>query len=136
MKILGARPIKTNAVVGEPENGTNIPGLNPTVRTAVLVLNGITFVPHMTKPVFIGPGYIYSDAMKIHAGREFTPAELMNFGACRKYEFLWPRNLGHGEQNFSFREVDRFSKPELAVKAKATSTQCDVAVSVAGGSHG
>ncbi len=109
--------IKLSNISIEADSEKVIAGTAPTLRTSVFVLNGITYVPHMTKPCFVGPGYIHSDGMKIYCGKEFTLAELVNLGARRQFEFLWPTTLAHGEPNYSFREVERFTKPAVAPKS-------------------
>ena len=136
MKIPSVRIIKLNAMVSDFETRNASHGIAPTVRTAVLIMNGITYVPHMTKPCFVGPGYIYSDAMNIHTGREFTPSELMAMGARRAYEFLWLTTLARDEQNFSFREADRFSKPDPGAKLEADAVQDNDAQLVIGSANG
>ena len=136
MKIPSVRIIKLNAMVSDFETRNASHGIAPTVRTAVLIMNGITYVPHMTKPCFVGPGYIYSDAMNFHTGREFSPSELMTMGARRAYEFLWLKTLSRDEQNFSFREADRFSKPDTVVKVEDDAVHCNDAQLFIGGANG
>lgn len=54
---------------------------HPVVPTQVLVLRGITYVPHYIQPGrFVGPG-----------GHVYLPGELKFAGALEDTQMLWPR---------------------------------------------
>lgn len=61
----------------------------------VYKLRGVTYLPHYTKPCYVGPGYgvvrerRYTDAQMHHATREFSADELLLAGAVPGQEVLW-----------------------------------------------
>ncbi len=68
----------------------------PEVASArVYKLRGITYVPHYTKPCYVGPGYgvvrerKYTDAQMHYATREFSADELLLAGAVSGHAALW-----------------------------------------------
>ena len=68
----------------------------PEVASAtVYELRGITYVPHYSKPVYVGPGYgvvrdrKHTEAQMHYATREFSTDELFLAGAVHKQKFLW-----------------------------------------------
>ena len=75
-------------------------GPPPTASATVYELRGITYVPHYSKPVYVGPGYgfvrdrKYTEAQMYHATKEFSIDELLLAGAVPKQKVLW-----HGEDN-------------------------------------
>ena len=78
----------------------------PEVASAtVYELRGITYVPHYSKPVYVGPGYgvvrdrKYTEAQMYHATKEFSIDELLLAGAVPEQKVLW---LGE-ENSTSFR---------------------------------
>jgi hypothetical protein len=68
----------------------------PEVASAtVYELRGITYVPHYSKPCYVGPGYgvvrdrKYTEAQMHYATREFSADELLLAGAVSGHEALW-----------------------------------------------
>lgn len=57
----------------------------PLFERYAYTLNGVTYLPHYTKNVFVGPGY------PLHNEREYTAAELEAAGATRIKTFLFAR---------------------------------------------
>jgi hypothetical protein len=53
----------------------------------VYTLNGITFLPHYTLPVYVTPGHTKTTPMKL-----WTAEELKDAGAVKSTAFLWPRH--------------------------------------------
>lgn len=86
-----------------------------TERTKVFVLNGITYVPHYSKPCYVGPGFTRSlvpitNEGRQDSGREISPMELMLAGATPVFDNLWTVEVKKGDTNKSFRHVDTKGK--------------------------
>ena len=86
-----------------------------TERTKVFVLDGITYVPHYSKPCYVGPGFTRSlvpitNEGRKDSGREISPMELMLKGATPVFDNLWTVEVKKGEVNKSFRHVDTKGK--------------------------
>lgn len=70
-------------------------GPPPTASARVYTLRGITYLPHYSKPCYVGPGYgfvrdrKYTEAQMYHATKEFSIDELLLAGAVPKQEVLW-----------------------------------------------
>jgi hypothetical protein len=65
--------------------------------TKVYRLRGVTYVPHYSKPCYVGPGYGQQNT------KEYGPLELLNLGAREETEFLWPGSVKKGAVPVSFR---------------------------------
>ena len=84
-----------------------------TERTKVFVLNGITYVPHYSKPCYVGPGFTRSLVSRNNegredSGREISAMELMLKGAMPVYDSLWSAAVvKNGEVNESYRHVTK-----------------------------
>ena len=65
--------------------------------TKVYRLRGITYVPHYSKPCYVGPGYGLQNT------KEYGPLELLNLGAREETEFLWPGVVKKGQLPMSLR---------------------------------
>ena len=68
----------------------------PEVASArVYKLRGITYVPHYSKPCYVGPGYgavrgrQYTESQMYYATREFSIDELLLAGAVPEQKVLW-----------------------------------------------
>jgi len=67
----------------------------PSASATVYKLLGVTYLPHYTKPCYVGPGYgvvrerKYTDAQMHYATREFSADELLLAGAVSGHEALW-----------------------------------------------
>jgi len=86
-----------------------------TERTKVFVLNGITYVPHYSKPCYVGPGFTRSlvpitNEGRKDSGREISAMELMLAGATPVFDNLWMVEVKKGDVNESFRQVDTKGK--------------------------
>lgn len=66
-----------NASINEPKA--------PLFERHAYQLNGVTYLPHYTKNVFVGPGY------PLHNEREYTAGELEQAGAVKVKTFLFAR---------------------------------------------
>jgi hypothetical protein len=77
--------------------------------TKVYRLRGITYVPHYSKPCYVGPGYgVLTAAELARLGlqqntKEYGSLELLNLGAREETEFLWPGAVKKGAVPVSFR---------------------------------
>lgn len=81
-----------------------------TERTKVFVLNGITYVPHYSKPYYVGPGFTRSQIPMTNegrkdSGREISAMELMLAGAMPVLDNLWLVEVKKGEVNTSYRHT-------------------------------
>jgi len=81
-----------------------------TERTKVFVLNGITYVPHYSKPCYVGPGFTRSQIPMTNegrkdSGREISAMELMLAGAMPVLDNLWLMEVKKGESNDSYRHT-------------------------------
>jgi len=81
-----------------------------TERTKVFVLNGITYVPHYSKPYYVGPGFTRSQIPstnegKKDRGREISAMELMLAGATPILDNLWLVEVKKGGVNDSYRHT-------------------------------
>ena len=81
-----------------------------TERTKVFVLNGITYVPHYSKPCYVGPGFTRSQIPitnegKKDSGREISAMELMLAGAMPVFDNLWMVEVKKGGVNESYRHT-------------------------------
>ena len=67
----------------------------PTASARVYTLLGITYLPHYSKPCYVGPGYgfvrdrKYTEAQMYHATKEFSIDELLLAGAVPEQKVLW-----------------------------------------------
>lgn len=55
----------------------------PIVATTVYRLNGIPYLPHYQRPVYVAPGHVEKQS------RVYTEQELLDAGAVAAREFLW-----------------------------------------------
>lgn len=55
----------------------------PTAAANTYRLNGITYLPHYQRPVYVAPGHVEKES------REYTAHELLVAGAVVVREFLW-----------------------------------------------
>ena len=81
-----------------------------TERTKVFVLNGITYVPHYSKPCYVGPGFTRSQIPMTNegrndSGREISAMELMLAGATPILDNLWLVEVKKGGVNESYRHT-------------------------------
>ena len=83
-----------------------------TERTKVFVLDGITYVPHYSKPCYVGPGFTRSLVSRNNegredSGREISAMELMLAGAMPVFDNLWLVEVKKGGVNESYRHVTK-----------------------------
>jgi hypothetical protein len=67
----------------------------PTASARVYTLRGITYLPHYSKPSYVGLGYGFvrdrecTEAQMYHATKEFSIEELLLAGAVPEQKVLW-----------------------------------------------